>query len=92
MSAVNVALDRTTSLKLDRMLDTLLEEFGGRIDQGRIEQLLADSLEQIMADATVLDFVPLFAYRATRDRCQSLQLTWDDPAGEGRRLRIAPAA
>jgi hypothetical protein len=89
MGVVNTVLDSTTRLKLDRMLDNLLEEFGGRVDSDRIEQLMSESLEEIAAAATVLDFVPLFAYRAARERCRCLQV--DDRAPEGRRLTIAPA-
>ena len=64
MGVVNVMLDSTTRLKLDRMLDTLLDEFGGCVDHDRIEQLMSESVEEITAGATVFDFVPLFAYRA----------------------------
>ena len=44
-----VALDHTMGLKLDRMRDNLLEEFGGCVDRTRIEHLMSDSLEEIMA-------------------------------------------
>lgn len=89
MGVVNVMLDSTTRLKLDRMLDTLLDEFGGCVDHDRIEQLMSESVEEITAGATVFDFVPLFAYRETRERCRSLQ--FDDGARQGRRLTLAPA-
>ena len=58
--------------QIDRMLADLCSEFAGRFDRDRIEDLMADSVERVTKTATVFDFVPLMAYRFTRERLNAI--------------------
>lgn len=66
------SLDPAMQHQIDRMLADLCSEFAGRFDCERIEDLMADSVERVMKTATVFDFVPLMAYRFTRERLNAI--------------------
>jgi hypothetical protein len=70
---MNVALDQATSRKIDWMVGELSAEFAGRFDRTQIEEVMDDSVERLAAGASVLDFVPLMAYRFTRERLRALE-------------------
>ena len=66
------SLDPAMQHQIDRMLADLCSEFAGRFDRERIEDLMADSVERVTKTATVFDFVPLMAYRFTRERLNAI--------------------
>ena len=66
------ALDATTKHKVDWMIDELCAEFGGAFARERIEELVDDSVSQMTQSASVVDFIPLMAYRFTRERLGAL--------------------
>jgi protein-tyrosine-phosphatase len=66
------ALDDTTRDKAAHMLSDLYAEFEGQFDRPRIEALMNDSLERLAGSARVTDFVPLMAYRLTRERLRAI--------------------
>jgi hypothetical protein len=66
------SVDSTTSYKLEGMLEHLREEYAGQIDDERLAWLLEESVQQLAPSATVLDFLPLLAYRMTRERCAAI--------------------
>ena len=70
------------------MLDDLCFEFTGRFDRGQIEEVMDDSAERIIGTARVFEFVPLMAYRLTRERLNALtRAGGQDTDGLGRRVR-----
>jgi arsenate reductase (thioredoxin) len=50
----------------------LKDEFAGIFAAETIERFITDSLDQLLASAKVLSFLPIFAERFTRDRLQAL--------------------
>jgi protein-tyrosine-phosphatase len=54
------------------MVEDLCAEFSDRFDRGRIEDLMADSVRQLAVQAEVTDFLPVLAYRFTRERLGSI--------------------
>lgn len=66
-------------------IDSLCREFDGRFERSEIESLMSDSLSRLDASATVGEFVPLMAYRFTRERLNAItrglgerpEGTWD---------------
>ena len=70
---MKVSLDPTMKHQIERMLDDLCFEFAGRFDRGQIEEVMDDSAERIIGTATVFEFVPLMAYRLTRERLNALR-------------------
>ena len=72
-SAVKESFNPAMQHQIDRMLADLCSEFAGRFDRDRIEDLMADSVGMGDEDtATVFDFVPLMAYRFTRERLNAI--------------------
>ncbi len=59
--------------QLDWMVKHLCGEFDGTFDRPQIEEVMNDSVQQIVKDATVFDFVPLMAYRFTRERLNAIK-------------------
>jgi hypothetical protein len=51
----------------ERELAALYQEFSDRFPQAQIERLCRARLDVLMTSATVFDYVPLLAYRATRE-------------------------
>jgi len=50
----------------------LKDEFAGVFAPQTIERFIADSLDQLLANATITTFVPIFVERFTRDRLKAL--------------------
>ena len=50
----------------------LKDEFAGVFATETIERFIADSLDQLLPNATVTTFVPIFVERFTRDRLKAL--------------------
>jgi len=69
--------DQATSHKLEGMLDHLCEEYP-QIEAARIGSLLTDSVERLADGSTVLDFLPLLAYRLTRERLVAIMRAASD--------------
>jgi arsenate reductase (thioredoxin) len=65
---MSFALDETTNLKLERVLENLTDEFGGAVDAQRIETILSDSVDRLASNSTVTEFVPLLSMRLARER------------------------
>src|SRR5262245_56464331 len=61
-------IDAVTQHHVDEMTDDLCVDF----DRGQIEELMADSVQQLAGRAQVEDFLPVLAYRFTRERLSSL--------------------
>jgi arsenate reductase len=74
-------MDSVTRHHVDQMAERLVTEFGDRFERAEIEGLMADSLEQLAGSAQVPDFLPVLAYRFTRERLGSMGRTpgtgWD---------------
>src|SRR5262245_28591353 len=68
-----MALDSATRYKLETMIAELEREFGGEFDRSRIEELTADSVERLSGAAVVAEFLPILAYRFTRERLLALR-------------------
>ena len=68
LHAVQTGIDRVTQHHVDEMIDRLVTEFGDRFERSRIEEMMADSLSQLAGPAEVTDFLPVLAYRFTRER------------------------
>lgn len=54
--------DPTMEHQIQQMVDDLASEFAGQFDRSQIEELMDDSVEQVIKPATVFDFVPLMAH------------------------------
>src|SRR5262245_27721682 len=54
------------------MTYALATEFGERYERTEIEELMADSVRQLAGQANVEAFLPVLAYRFTRERLMSL--------------------
>jgi protein-tyrosine-phosphatase len=65
-------IDPVTQHHVDEMIESLWAEFGDRFDRGHIEQLMTDSVDQLAGQAEVTDFLPVLAYRFTRERLGSM--------------------
>jgi arsenate reductase len=78
---VSTGIDPVTKHHVEEMIDRLEAEFGDRFERTRIEELMADSLEHLAGPAQVPDFLPILAYRFTRERLGSIGRTpgtsWD---------------
>jgi arsenate reductase (thioredoxin) len=72
---VPTGIDPVTRHHVEEMVDRLVAEFGDRFERGRIEELMADSLAQLAEPAQVPDFLPVLAYRFTRERLGSIART-----------------
>lgn len=72
---MNATLDSVTQHHVDEMTEALAREFGDRFDRKQIEGLMSDSVAQLAGRANVADFLPVLAYRFTRERLGSLSRT-----------------
>ena len=68
--------------RVEGFVDSLAREFQGRFDRDEIATLMNDSLVRLDSGATVGEFVPLMAYRFTRERLVALARA-DRHAGSG---------
>lgn len=81
---MNASLDPAMEHQIDGMVRDLCSEFG-QFPREQIESVMNDSVERVLKTATVFDFVPLMAYRFTRERLNAItraqgedtQGTWD---------------
>lgn len=69
---MQAGIDPITQHHVDEMVDRLVTELGDRFERSRIEELMADSIEQLAGSAQVEDFLPVLAYRFTRERLGSI--------------------
>lgn len=69
---MQTGVDPVTQHHVDEMVDRLVGEFGAQFERRRIEELMADSLTQLAGPAEVPDFLPVLAYRFTRERLGSI--------------------
>jgi protein-tyrosine-phosphatase len=68
-----MTLDPDTRYKVDSMVDELEREYGAEFGRSRIEELTADSVERLSRTSMVAEFLPILAYRFTRERLIALQ-------------------
>ena len=88
---MSFSLDPTMKHQIDGMVRDLCSEFAGQFERAQIEEVMNDSVERVVETATVFDFVPLMAYRFTRERLnatrraqrQDAQGAWDRSRGRG---------
>jgi hypothetical protein len=72
---VQAGVDPVTQHHVAEMVDRLVGEFGDRFERAQIEELMADSLGQLAGPAQVPDFLPVLAYRFTRERLGAIART-----------------
>jgi hypothetical protein len=54
-----------------RRLEALCSEFGDRVERAELERCGRRHFERLVPSATVLDFIPLLVYRATKEDLRS---------------------
>ena len=69
--------DPPTNNRLEGMLEHLCGEYP-EFGRSRVEALLRDSVQRLADGSTVLDFLPLLAYRLTRERLIAMMRTASD--------------
>jgi len=69
---VDVPLDPAVQHQCERTVTDLCAEFAGAFDRLQIEDVMSDSVDRVLETATVFDFVPLMAYRFTRERLKAV--------------------
>jgi protein-tyrosine-phosphatase len=82
---MSVSLNTHTKHQIEGMTSDLCSEFDGVFDRAKIEDVMNDSVQRIVATAQVLDFVPLMSYRFARERLGAIahghgeraEGTWD---------------
>jgi arsenate reductase (thioredoxin) len=74
------SLDAATEAKIKWMVEELCRDFEGRFTRAQIETTMSDSVRRVTATATVFDFVPLMAYRFTRERLDAVRRASDGDA------------
>jgi arsenate reductase len=72
---VQAGIDPVTQHHVEEMTERLVTEFGDRVEHDRIQALMEDSLGQLAGPARVPDFLPVLAYRFTRERLASISRT-----------------
>lgn len=70
---MKLTLDSAMQHQVKRMVDDLCTEFAGDFARSRIEEVMNDSVARVIETATVFDFVPLMAYRFTRERLSAIK-------------------
>ena len=70
---MNAPRDPVLQHQVGRMVDDLCAEFGEQFDRRHIDEIMNDSFERVMDTATVFEFVPLMAYRFTRERLDAVR-------------------
>ena len=69
---METGVDPVTQHHVEEMVDRLVAEFGDRFERDRIAELMEDSVTQLASSAHVPDFLPVLAYRFTRERLGSI--------------------
>ena len=77
---MSTSLDPVMQHQCDRMVADLCSEFAGAFDRSQIEDVMSDSVDRVLETATVFDFVPLMAYRFTRERLSAIKRAGGDDA------------
>jgi protein-tyrosine-phosphatase len=78
---MSMSPDPATVHQIERMVDDLCSEFAGQFSRAQIEDVMSDSSARVLETATVYDFVPLMAYRFTRERLSAItRATGSQPA------------
>ncbi len=72
---MDASLDPVLRHQVDGMVTRLCSEFAGQFDREQIENVMDDSVERFVEAASVFDFVPLLAYRFTRERLNAITRT-----------------
>ena len=72
--------DEPTRQKIDWMVGELCSEFADQFSRAQITEVMDDSVERLMADAKVMEYLPLIAYRFARERLRAI----DRAQGEDR--------
>ncbi len=67
--------------QIDRMVSDLCSEYAGEFERPRIEGVMDDSVDRVVETATVFDFVPLMAYRFTRERLNAIKRAQGQDSG-----------
>jgi arsenate reductase (thioredoxin) len=70
---LTASLDPATRHQIQRMVDDLCSEFAGQFARSQVEEVMHDSLEGVVTTAKVFDFVPLMAYRFSRERLNAIR-------------------
>jgi arsenate reductase (thioredoxin) len=71
-SSMSLSPDPATKHQVEHMVNDLCSEFAGHFSRDQIEGVMEDSFARVLETATVLDFVPLMAYRFTRERLNAV--------------------
>jgi protein-tyrosine-phosphatase len=69
---MTVSLDPATQRRIRSRVDELCAEFGDRYGRPEIEALMDDSAQRLAARAHVVEYVPIMAFRLTRERLRAL--------------------
>ena len=72
VESVSVSLDSATQHHIERIVDQLCSELEGQFDRPVIQEVMNDSVARLAQTATVKEFVPLMAYRFTRERLDAI--------------------
>jgi protein-tyrosine-phosphatase len=69
---MSVSSDWATPRHTEGMIDDLCAEFDGQFARPTIEKMMNDSVGRFATSARVTEFIPLMAYRFTRERLQAI--------------------
>jgi protein-tyrosine-phosphatase len=72
---VDAELDPTTQLHLKKELEQLHAEFDGLVPEGRVDAVMASSIELLRSRSRVETYVPALAGRLARERLRALAQT-----------------
>jgi len=70
--SLSLSPDREIQRHAERMIDNLCAEFDGTFTRPEIEEVMRDSIGRLSDSARVTDFIPLMAYRFTRERLHAI--------------------
>jgi len=70
---MKLSVDPTMKHQIERNVDHLCAEFATQFDRPQIEVVMDDSVQTVLDAATIPDFVPLMAYRFTRERLNTVK-------------------
>lgn len=70
---MQLSVDPTMKRQIERNVDHLCAEFAAQFDRPQIEVVMDDSVQRVLDTAKVPDFVPLMAYRFTRERLNAVK-------------------
>jgi arsenate reductase (thioredoxin) len=80
---MSMSPDAATAHQIERMVDDLCSEFAAQFTRAQIEEVMNDSSARVLETATVFEFVPLMAYRFTRERLNAItRAAGQEPSGK----------